>query len=208
MRSTQTSIFLALSQLCAYAAASFSSSSKSVNHGSDFLLQWDAVNVTDYPLTIRTRFINQTSQYGVNSLEADITTGLNATAFLWENVPYPLPYLDTALYEVEIWSQSSTGSTASEKAFASSSYFKISDIPESRPSGGIGDSSNETIIIPSNPSDRPASKGGVNNNTAIAAGLVVPVVVILAVLGFVWMQQRQKRAIEEKRKQRGELYID
>ncbi|KAI1380869.1 hypothetical protein F4677DRAFT_404929 [Hypoxylon crocopeplum] len=208
MKSRGVSIALLSSQLLVIAAAEFQNDFKDITRGSDFLLQWGPVNATDYPLVIHSRLINQTSEYGANALEVNITTGLNATSFLWKSVPYPLPYLETAKYEVEIWPQNRVGSKALASAFASSPYFTISESKEGRNTDDSNDSFNGTIIIPSKPTGQPTSNGGVNNNTAIAAGLVVPVVVILAVFGFVWMQQRQKRILDEKRKQREELCIE
>ncbi|KAI8963689.1 hypothetical protein F5Y11DRAFT_346141 [Daldinia sp. FL1419] len=189
------------------AISSFHNEFGDITRGSDLLLRWDA-NATDYPLIVYSRLINQTSEFGANSLEINITVGLNSTSFLWESVPYPLPYLETAKYEVEVWPQSQAGSKGSAPAIASSSYFAISKSDEDSDADDPINPFNGTTILPSRPTNQPSSNAGVNNNTAIAAGLLVPVFVILAVLGFVWMQRRQKRMIEEKKKQREELYID
>ncbi|KAI1389787.1 uncharacterized protein F4822DRAFT_213628 [Hypoxylon trugodes] len=196
------------SQLWAFCLAGFQNSFNNVTRGSDLLLQWNSTNATDYPLVIRSRLINQTSEYGANSLEVNITIGLNASSFLWKTVPYPLPYLETSKYEVEVLSQNWVESETSVSAFAFSPYFTIAESEEDTNEIDPDDPFNKPIIIPSKPTNQPAASNGVNNNTAIAAGLVVPVVVILAVFGFVWMQQRQKRILEEKRKHREELYID
>ncbi|KAI1402054.1 hypothetical protein F4819DRAFT_455981 [Hypoxylon fuscum] len=205
MKARSILIISILSQLLALATAGFQNDFQNITRGSDLLLQWDSINATDFPLVIRSRLINQTSEYGANSLEVNITAGLITSSFLWKNIPYPLPYLETAKYEVEVWPQKLVGSKPS--VFTSSPYFAIAEL-EDKSTGGSGDSFNGTVIIPSKPTNQPVSKGGINNNTAIAAGLVVPVVVLLAVIGFVWMQQRQKRILEERRKQREELCID
>ncbi|OTA70255.1 hypothetical protein K449DRAFT_427777 [Hypoxylon sp. EC38] len=199
---------LIFSQLWVAVIADFQNEFSNTTRGFDLLLQWDPINSTDYPLVIHCRLINQTSEYGANSLEVNITNGLNASSFLWKSVPYPLPYLGTAKYEVEVWPQNWIGPRVALPVFASSPYFTISELDEGENMNGLGDSFNGTVVIPTRPTNQPISNGGVNNNTAIAAGLVVPIVVILAVFGFVWMQQRQKRILEEKRKQREELYID
>ncbi|KAI1466021.1 uncharacterized protein F4812DRAFT_465905 [Daldinia caldariorum] len=185
----------------------FQNEFKGVTRGSDLLLRWDVNATASYPLVVYSRLINQTSESGANSLEINITTGLNATSFLWKCVPYPLPYLATALYEVEVRPQNQVGSKG---AIASSSYFTVSSESdeEDKNENGLMNPFNETTILPSRPTNQPVSQGGVNNNTAIAAGLVVPVFVILAIFGFVWLQRRQKKIIEEKRKQREDLCID
>lgn len=200
-------ILLVLSQLSAWVAADFQSKFENITHGSDLLLQWDPINATDYPLVIHSRLINQTSEYGANSLEVNITTGLNTSSFLWTSIPFPLPYLETAKYEVEIWSQNWTGSKASAPVFAST-YFTITEPREDHNTDNPAEGFSGTTVLPSKPTNQPSSKHGINNNTAIAAGLVVPVVVILAVIGFIWTQRRQKRVLEERRKQREQLCID
>ncbi|KAI0838622.1 hypothetical protein F5Y06DRAFT_296238 [Hypoxylon sp. FL0890] len=221
------SIFLICSQLWVAVVAEFRNKFENTTRGSDLLLQWDPVDSNDYPLTICCRLINQTSDYGANLLEVNIISkeshfafaykssishivpdGLNASSFPWKSVPYPLPYLETAKYEVEIRPQNWVGPKSSVAAFASSPYFTISDLEGDVNTDSSGAPFDGTTIIPSKPTNQPSSNARVSNNTAIAAGLVVPVVVILAVFGFVSMQQRQKRILEEKRKQREELYID
>ncbi|KAI1211790.1 uncharacterized protein F4807DRAFT_402811 [Annulohypoxylon truncatum] len=207
MKQLGISISWMLCHLWKLTRADFQNEFKNITRGSDLLLRWDPTDPTDYPLVIHSRLINQTSQHGANSLEVNVTSriGLNASSFLWQSVPYPLPYLETAKYEVEVWSRDWEQSVS---AFASSPYFTISGSKEGENTDSVGNSFDDTIVIPSKPTTHPISKGGINNNTAIAAGLVVPIVVILAIFGFVLTQKRQKRILEEKRKQREELYID
>ncbi|KAI1762010.1 hypothetical protein GGR53DRAFT_442830 [Hypoxylon sp. FL1150] len=202
MGSRASSILLALSRLAVRVAADFQNNFENITRGSDVLLQWDQINATDYPLVIQSRLFNQTSQYGANSLEVNITSELDTSSYLWTGVPYPLPYLETAKYEVEIW-----GSRSSAPMFAST-YFTIAELGTNNNENNLAQSSNGTTPPPSKPTNQPSSTHGVNSNAAIAAGLVVPVVVILAVFGFVWTQRRQKRLIEERRKQREQLCID
>ncbi|KAI1093204.1 hypothetical protein F5B19DRAFT_167586 [Rostrohypoxylon terebratum] len=208
MKQLDILVLLTLSFLWGFTTAEFQNEFKDITHESDLLLKWDPINSTDYPLIIHSRLVNQTSKYGANSLEVNITIGSNASSFLWKNVPYPLPYLQTAKYDIEIWPRDWEQSKGSVSAFASSSYFTISEPKDDENTDNQGISFNDTTVIPSKPTSHPISKGGINNNTAIAAGLVVPLVVILAVFGFVLVQQRQKRILEEKRKQREDLYID
>ncbi|KAI2625872.1 hypothetical protein GGR54DRAFT_593340 [Hypoxylon sp. NC1633] len=206
MKLRPISVVSLLSHLWSLTAAEFRNRFQGITHGSDLLLQWDPVDAADHPLVIHSRLINQTGEYGVNALEVTITADLNSTSFLWQSAPYPLPFFESAKYEVEVWSQNWVPTT-SKPAFATSSYFTISE-PKDEDANGSNSPLNGSMMIPSNPTIQPLSNGGVNNTTAIAAGLVVPVVVILAILGFIWTQQRQKKIVEEKRKQRENLYID
>ncbi|KAL7622983.1 hypothetical protein AAE478_006662 [Parahypoxylon ruwenzoriense] len=208
MKKRDITAVLMLSRLWAVVATGFRGEFKNIIRGSDLLLQWDTTNTASYPLVIHSRLINQTSEHGANSLEVNITVGLNASSFLWKSIPYPFPYIETAKYQVEVWPQNWAGSKASAPIFVSSPYFTIVNLEEGDSTSGFEDPFNGTIIIPSKPTDQPTSNSGINNNTAIAAGLVVPIAVILAVCGFVWMQQRQKKILDKKRKQREELCID
>ncbi len=54
--------------------ADFQNDFQGIARGSNILLQWDPVNETDYPLMVRTRLINQTSEYGADSIEANIAS--------------------------------------------------------------------------------------------------------------------------------------
>lgn len=72
-----------LSQLAVWVAADFQNKFDNITRGSDLLLQWDQINATDYPLVIHSRLINQTSQYGANSLEVNITSK-NIVVQLWK----------------------------------------------------------------------------------------------------------------------------
>lgn len=51
----------------------FQNEFKNITRGSDLLLRWEA-NATDYPLVLYSRLINQTSEFGANSLEVNITS--------------------------------------------------------------------------------------------------------------------------------------
>ncbi|KAI1081194.1 hypothetical protein F5B20DRAFT_77263 [Whalleya microplaca] len=207
MKIQVVSTILVWSQLGALAIASFQNDFKNVTRGSDLSLRWDQVDAAEYPLVIHAELINRTSDYHANLLELNITTGLLASSFVWESIPEPLPFLETATYKIQVRPQNWTVESESAPTFASSPYFFISE-PKDEKTDGPTALSGGTTITPAKPTSRPASGGGVNSNAAIAAGLVVPAVVILAVFGFVWMQRRQKRILEERRKQREGLYIE
>ncbi|KAI0005645.1 hypothetical protein F4779DRAFT_621013 [Xylariaceae sp. FL0662B] len=207
MRTQVISTIPVLSQLGTLVIAEFQNDFKNVIRGSDLSLRWDEVDATDYPLVISARLISRTSEYRANLLESNITAGLYASSFVWESVPEPLPFLETASYEIEVRPQDRFGENGSAPGLASSPYFFISEREDENTSDSK-DSSDETTTLPSRPNNRPVSSGGVNNNAAIAAGILVPVVVIIAIFGFVWIQRRQKRLLEERRKQREELCID
>ncbi|KAI1502797.1 hypothetical protein F5X99DRAFT_426664 [Biscogniauxia marginata] len=206
MRQLKIILILVLSYLWALGAAEFQSSFKNVTQGSDLLLRWEPVDDAAYPLAIHAKLLNRTSEYGANSIEMDITAGINGTSFLWQSVPYPLPYLQTATYEIELRPMRLLEVEAPVPVLASSPYFMITGAEDEN-----GDESrplDENTIMPSVPTDKPNPNTGINNNAAIAAGLVIPVVVALAVIGFIWVHRRQKKSLEAKRKQREALVIE
>ncbi|KAI1494989.1 hypothetical protein F5X96DRAFT_337284 [Biscogniauxia mediterranea] len=202
MRRLNTTAFLLLSNLSALVRAGFLSSFKNVTRGSDFLLQWEPVDGNDHPLAIHAKLLNRTSEYGANSIEMDIATGINGTLFLWQYVPYPLPYLRTAMYEVELRAVKILGEDEPATVLASSPYFIIA--PENTNRDG-STSYNESFIMPQTPIDEPDSK--INSDAAIIAGLVIPVLVAFAVIGYVLTQRRQRRSLEN-RKRREALVIE
>ncbi|KAI5926994.1 hypothetical protein F4810DRAFT_421261 [Camillea tinctor] len=185
--------------------AGFQNSFRNVTQRSDLLLQWEPTDENDYSIAIHARLLNRTSKYEANSIEMDIATGINSTSFLWQSVPYPLPYLRTATYEIEIRPMGQLGEEQIT-ILTSSPYFMIAPEDQNRDQSMP---SNESFIIPPIPTDEPSSGNGrINNNAAIAAGLVIPVVVALAVIGFLWVQRRQRRSLEESRKRREALVIE
>ncbi|KAH9900138.1 hypothetical protein F4778DRAFT_740279 [Xylariomycetidae sp. FL2044] len=194
--------------LCRIATASFQNPFRNVTRGSELKLVWDGVDTTEYPLAIHARLLNGTSEYGANSLEVNITVGLNASSYIWRSIPYPLPYLEMATYEVEIRPQKWTG-PGSPPVFGSSPYFTIAEVEYEGPFDSGGLSSDKIDFLSSIPTDSPKSQSnGINNDTAIAAGLIVPVIVALSVFGLLYMMRRQKKLQDEKAKQREEMVID
>ncbi|KAI0601235.1 hypothetical protein F4775DRAFT_436418 [Biscogniauxia sp. FL1348] len=206
MQRVSVTALLLLSTLLASVRAGFLSSFKNVSQRSDLLLQWDPIDEHDHPLAIHAKLLNRTSKYGANSIEMDIAVGIDGTSFLWQSVPYPLPYLRTATYEVELRAINSLEEEEPGAILVSSPYFIIA--PEDTNRDG-STPYNESFIMPPISTDEPnSSAGGINSNAAIAAGLVIPVVVALAVIGFLWVQRRQRRSLEENKRRREELFIE
>ncbi|KAI0554582.1 hypothetical protein F4679DRAFT_579608 [Xylaria curta] len=188
--------------------ASFHNSFDHVTQHTDLLLEWDHANATDYPLVIHARILNKTSDREVNTIEADIASGLISDSFLWEDLPFPLPFLSTATYELRVLRQQ-RAEDATFRPFASSPPFTVLSPIEDDNNGSqtvwITMTTNKTTTDNSEPSH---SDGRPSSSTAIAAGLVVPFVVGISVSVFLWMQRRQRRIVTERRKERAGLVID
>ncbi|KAI0206948.1 hypothetical protein F4808DRAFT_14838 [Astrocystis sublimbata] len=187
--------------------SSFDNSFDNITQHTNVLLKWSS-NTTDYyPLVIRTRVLNRTGNRGVNAIEEDIATGLMNDSFLWEDLPSPLPFIPTATYELRVLRQEQAEDAISGLAVASSQPFAI--LAQDRYDDNQQTATNETKDDSSEPTNPVHLDEGPNNNsTAIAAGLVVPVVLGVSVSVFLWMRQRRKRVQAVRRKERAELVID
>ncbi|KAJ8127981.1 hypothetical protein O1611_g5654 [Lasiodiplodia mahajangana] len=187
--------------------ASFHNSFSDVTLHNDLLLEWDRANATYYPLVIRARVLNKTSEYNANTIEAEISSGLTDNTFLWRDLPFPLPFFSTATYELQVLGQQQAVGMLPELVIASSPSFIITP-PRVDESNGGQIAINGTSDDPFEPTNSSHSGGPPNSSTAIAAGLVVPFVVGLSVFVFLCMRRRQKRIDEERRKERQGLVID
>ncbi|KAI0858615.1 hypothetical protein F4860DRAFT_516630 [Xylaria cubensis] len=186
--------------------ASFYNSFDHVTQHTDLLLEWDHANATDYPLVIHARVLNKTSDREVNTIEVDIASGLTNDSFFWEDLPFPLPFLSTATYELWILRQQ-RAEDVTLRPFASSPSFTILS-PIKDDSNDWQTTTNETTTDNPEPTNPPHSDGRPSSSTAIAAGLVVPFVVAISVSVFLCMQRRQRRISAERRKERAGLVID
>ncbi|KAI8946597.1 hypothetical protein F4801DRAFT_56740 [Xylaria longipes] len=197
---------VALAYFWQFAMASFSNSFDDVTQHTDVLLEWDRAN-TDYPLVIHARVLNKTSDREVNTIEADIATGLTNDSFLWGDLPFPLPFLSTATYELRVLRQQQVGDPTFGLVVASSPPFTIL-LQNEDDSNDWQTTTNKTATDSPEPTNPSHSDGRPSSSTAIAAGLVVPFVVGISVSVFLWMQRRRKRILAERHKERAGLVID
>ncbi|KAI0442450.1 hypothetical protein F4803DRAFT_376534 [Xylaria telfairii] len=188
-------------------ASSFHNDFKDVIQHTNVLLEWDHANAADYPLVIHARVLNKTSDSEVNTIEADIATGLIDDSFVWGDLPFPLPFLSTATYELRVLRQQQAGDTTSGLLVVSSPPFNILS-QDGDDNNDWQTTTNKTATESPEPTNPSHSDGHPSSITAIAAGLVVPFVVGISVSVFLYMQRRQKRTREARRKERAGLVID
>ncbi|KAI1751305.1 hypothetical protein F4782DRAFT_189555 [Xylaria castorea] len=198
---------LALALLWQFAMASFYNSFDYVTRHTDVFLEWDHANGVDYPLVIHARVLNKTSDTEVNTIEADIATGLTNDSFLWGDLPLPLPFLSTATYELRVLRQQQAEDATTFGLVASSPPFTILSRNKDD-DNGWQTTTNETASDSPEPTNPSHSNGRPSSSTAIAVGLVVPFVVGISVSVFLWVHRRQKRIMAERRKERAGLVID
>lgn len=137
--------------------------------------------------------------------EADaITTG---STYLWPDVPYPLPYLSTGLYSVEIRSSAADREGTDAVVLAKSPFFPIF---EPRPAGPRTSSSPKAPKGSVVPQDGPETKIiGPTNKLALGLGLGcgIPSAIAMGFLIHVLGKRRAKILEEKRRKQRFEFVI-
>ncbi|KAI0913872.1 hypothetical protein F4823DRAFT_640405 [Ustulina deusta] len=200
----RTVYLLVLGDFWAFATASFHTNFNDIRRHTDLLLEWDLADAIDYPLVIHVRVLNTSSDHKVNTFDTDISTGLTEGSFLWNDLPSPLPFLSTATYELQVLRQQRAGDIMSDLVITSSTPFTIGDDNNS----GWQTTINETASDSPESANSSHSDGRPNSSTAIAAGLVVPLVVGISVFVFLRMQRRRKRTLEERRKEREVLVIN
>ncbi|KAI1173129.1 hypothetical protein F4777DRAFT_559025 [Nemania sp. FL0916] len=143
----------------------------------------------------------------VSTLEADIASGLTKDSFLWKDLPFPLPFLSTATYELRVLRQQQVGDVKSEPFIASSPPFTI--IPADEDDYNSGQTATNGTAGGTQEQMNPSQpKRGPKTKTIVAASLAVALVVGISVYVFLCMRRRQKKIVEERRKERHELVID
>lgn len=104
-----------------------------LEEGKNVLLEWEPVDASFRPLVLFGQLFNQTERGGMISISQNITcerapkkvsvvggtqhahyacflaVGINASSYLWMNVPSPLPFYPTASYVVQLLPQNQVG---------------------------------------------------------------------------------------------------
>ncbi|KIH94422.1 hypothetical protein SPBR_06120 [Sporothrix brasiliensis 5110] len=148
--------------------ASFTSSFDDVTQGQTLNLAWNPIDTKYEPLSITARAINRTADSRANSFLVTIAPHLtNTSSFSWSLVPFPLQYMHTGIYEVEIrpaiWNLSANEpGSLTVPVLARSTFFTIGDNGQGGDSnvggGSDGDGAN------GNGSDGSSGKGSTSPN--------------------------------------------
>ncbi|KAK3325449.1 hypothetical protein B0H66DRAFT_599609 [Apodospora peruviana] len=195
-------LLLAVCISCRSSAAEFTSSFDYAIGGSDMRLTWDAVAPHYYPLYITAQLIDKSADgTKATGYKANITVSATGNTFLWTGIPYPLRWIQSGLYQLEL--HPSTLMDHGSAVLARSPFFRIQELPSQ------GDSS---------PPPRPTlidyqgetNTSGVNKPLAIGLGVAIgiPSVVALAVVGWCFRRRYQRASLAKQRLKRSQFVID
>ncbi|CAK7197623.1 hypothetical protein SEUCBS139899_000271 [Sporothrix eucalyptigena] len=192
----------------------FTSSFSNITQGQTLNLTWTNIDSKYEPLSITARSINRTSDGRGNGFLVNIAPQLyNTSSFSWQIVPYPLTYMSTGLYEIEIrpaiWNLSSNEpGSLTVPLLARSSFFSIigqtgssgnnngGSTGNAHGSGQFGQST--TGSITSTKSSRP-------HHLELALGLslgLTTALVLAAVAFFARRRHQRKTSQDEKQRQK------
>ncbi|KAI0973867.1 hypothetical protein F4678DRAFT_389231 [Xylaria arbuscula] len=221
----KTIYMLVLVDIWGFTTASFHNSFNNVTLHDNLLLEWDHADATDYPLVVHVQVLNITSDHKVNTFETDIssesgayksspclidnsTAGLTDDSFLWNDLPYPLPFLPTATYEIQVLRQIKAVNKVSDPIASSTTFAILPENEDTNDNSGWQTTNSTSTSDPSESAISAHSDRRPSNSTTLAAGLVVPIIVGISVVVFLCMYRRRKRTLEERRKERQTLVID
>ncbi|KAK3684876.1 hypothetical protein B0T22DRAFT_201206 [Podospora appendiculata] len=195
---------LAVASFGQLAEADFTNSFNALTAGSTAVLTWDAVPSGFGPLYITAQLIDRSADgTKVNGYKANITTSVTGNSFSWTTLPYPLRWIQSGMYQLEL--RPSTWAEGEQPVLAKSSFFKIdeavavTDPPSSSPS-----SSPTSVTTPEN------NASGIRKQLAIGLGVALGIPSLVA-LGFVsWCLRRRHRraALVKRRLKRSEFIIN
>ncbi|CAK7226630.1 hypothetical protein SBRCBS47491_006296 [Sporothrix bragantina] len=197
--------------------ASFTTNFSSVVQGRTLELAWTTIDPKYEPLSITARAINRTSDGRGNSFLVSIAPQLyNTSSYSWTTVPYPLSFMSTGLYEIEIrpaiWNLSANEpGSLTVPVLARSSFFEITAEDGSRDSdNGNGANAANTQGGGSTTSGSSGqyeqSISGTDNLTsprhlglALGLSLGLAAALALATVAYFARRRQQRKAAEAKR---------
>lgn len=193
-------VLVVLAALADWATAlSFTNEFRDVAAGADLQLKWDAVPTGMGPLCITAQLIEKGEGHRANAYKVNVTAGVTGNAFVWTGVPFPLRYMPTGLYQVEI--RPSTWTSSDGPVLAKSTFFTI----------GERRASEDTKTPPATVVD-PPSNGGSSVSKPLAIGLGVaigvPSLVALVVVGWCFRKRQRRATLEKQRRRRIEFVIN
>ncbi|KAK0728560.1 hypothetical protein B0T26DRAFT_673071 [Lasiosphaeria miniovina] len=198
-RGLLASLWAVLFLVFGWAEADFTNSFDGVAAGSTLSLAWSGVDAQSYPLSITVQLIDKSADgTKANAYRANITTSISSDSFSWTGIPYPVRWIETGLYQLELRPSTPT-SGGDTPLLAKSPFFKVQN-QAVEPA---------TSSSPS-PSPVPSSDAsGVNKPLAIGLGVAIglPSVVALVVVSWCFRKRQRRAALEKRRLMRRDFII-
>ncbi|KAK3370211.1 hypothetical protein B0H63DRAFT_486465 [Podospora didyma] len=189
-----------LAFLACRAVADFTNSFDSITGGLGISLTWDAVAPQYYPLRITAQLIDKGADNKANVYKSNITTSVDGNSYQWIGAPYPLRWIRSGLYQLEL--RPSVWTSGDPPVLAKSPFFAVQD--------------QVTVLNPSSSPPKPTlvdvkseTPSGVNKSLAIGLGVAIglPSVVALVLVGWCFRKRRRAAAMEKRRLKRSEFII-
>ncbi|KAK4669284.1 uncharacterized protein QC763_201560 [Podospora pseudopauciseta] len=187
--------------------AEFTNSFDGLGEGGSVGLTWEGVKPEYFPLSITAQVIDKGedgSGSKVTVYKVNITAAATGSSYVWTNMPHPLRWIKSGLYQLEL-KPSAWTDDGEAPVLARSSFFSVGNYVPPAPSPS------ESSSPEPSKGDKESSSGGggVSKSVAIGVGVAigVPSLVGLVVVGW-FFRRRYKRARAEKRRlKRSEFVI-
>ncbi|KAK1771179.1 hypothetical protein QBC33DRAFT_597861 [Phialemonium atrogriseum] len=181
--------------------ADFTTTFEDVTQGSVLALAWGDVDPDSLPLIIGVSLINKTEDGSAYGVKINISTTVTDSSFLWPNVPYPVAYIPTAMYQVEVRPSHWKGDQ--QPVLARSPFFTIGP---SHPEGQPGTSPSPDDPQPTQPGSSPHPNRRLA--VALAVGIGLPSLVAGVLVGWCVRRRRRRAAEALRRRRRMEFVIN
>ncbi|KAK0719672.1 hypothetical protein B0H67DRAFT_160083 [Lasiosphaeris hirsuta] len=181
--------------------AEFTTAFDGVTAGSDLAVSWEGISPQHYPLSITAQLIEKKGDgHKANAYKANITEGATGNMFTWTGVPFPLKYVPSGMYQLEL--RPSTWTEGEPPLLALSPFFTVGE---------------KAIVVQPSPSPVPTlvdyqsnTASNINKPLAIGLGVAigVPSVIALAVVSWCFRRRQRRASLEKRRRKRSEFIID
>ncbi|KAL1899805.1 hypothetical protein Sste5346_002671 [Sporothrix stenoceras] len=188
--------------------ASFTSSFDSITQGQTLNLTWSPIDAKYEPLSITARAINRTLGNRANSFLVTIAPHLtNTSMFTWKMVPFPLQFMPTGIYEVEIrpaiWNLSANEpGSLTVPVLARSSFFSITKDGSSGSQMGSGSASGSHTgntlpgddpnqLMYGQSETKSSHSSSAHRRLALGLGISLGVAGALALVGILYVARRR-----------------
>ncbi|KAK0668992.1 hypothetical protein QBC41DRAFT_113208 [Cercophora samala] len=206
-----TAVYILLLSLIARVRAAlpaeFTNSFDGFGNGNSAGLTWEGVKPEYFPLSITAQVIDkgeegEGSGSKVTVYKVNITAAATGSSYVWSNMPYPLRWIKSGLYQLELKPSAWTDGEA--PVLARSPFFSVGDYVPPPPSPSESSSPQPTK------GDKDSSGGGgVSKPVAIGVGVAigVPSLVALVAVGWFFRRKHQRAQAEKRRLKRSEFVI-
>lgn len=210
MGPSELRVVAVLASMAGVSLAGFITPFTEVEHGQRLEVSWERLAAEDLPVYILGKVFNATDS-GVNMFQTNISTDLTDSAFMWTNIPYPLPYIPGAQYELEVISQKPSDGIDDDDDESAPTLAKTDLFTIGRGGDSSSDGRRPTFDPLGQPEQSEEPHVGPSTVVIVAAVCVSLGIPILIAIGFwFWCMRRQRKRLqyEETRRRRYDTIIE